>query len=232
MQTRLESTRRAMLAAGLAWGACRAAQAAVSKGQGSADAQAAAPRPLGPADAQAFRAWFCAILEETVRRGPSPRWVHRDCAGLVRFAAREALLPHEARWLASMGWPQDRPLPPDVELGPADAQALTRWTLPDGARSDFAGALALVQGNTRPVGKDGARVLPGDLLFFDQGADQHLMAWTGRRIIYHTGAEPTPADSGLRSTTLGALLRHPDTRWRPEAGNPNFAGWFRFRFLA
>lgn len=219
MQTRPDSTRRALLAAGLAWSACHAARAT-------------APRVLGQADAQAFRAWFCAILEETVRRGPSPRWVHRDCAGLVRFAAREALLAHEARWLASMGWPKDRPLPPDVELGPGYAQALTQWTLPDGARSDFAGALALVQGNTRPVGKDGARVLAGDLLFFDQGADQHLMAWTGRRIIYHTGSEPTPADSGLRSTTLGALLRHPDTRWRPEAANPNFAGWFRFQFLA
>lgn len=213
-------TRRALLGAGAALaglGALPAARAAAA---------------LDASDSRAFRAWFSAILEETVRRGPSPRWVHRDCAGLVRFATREALAVHDARWLRAMGWPTDRPLPPDVELPPALAQSLTRWALPDGQRSDYASAIALVQGNTRALGQDPSRALAADLLFFDQGGEQHLMAWTGRRIVYHTGAEPSAQDSGLRSTTLAALLRHPDTRWRPAAGNANFAGWFRFHFLA
>jgi len=213
-------TRRGVLGAGAAL-ACIAALPG-----------ARAATTLGAADSRAFRAWFSAILEETVRRGPSPRWVHRDCAGLVRFAAREALAPHDARWLRAMGWPTDQPLPPDVELAPAQAQALTRWALPDGERSDYASAIALVQGNTRPLGQESSRALAADLLFFDQGGEQHLMAWTGRRVVYHTGAEPTAQDSGLRTTTLAALLRHPDTRWRPAPGNANFAGWYRFHFLA
>lgn len=217
--THARITRRALVGAGLAYAACPGARAA--------DAPV-----LSAADTQAFRAWFSAIVEETVARGPSPRWVHRDCAGLVRFAAREAFVAHDDRWRRAMGWPASRPRPPDVALPAEQSRSYTRWALPGGERADFAAALALIQGNTRLIGRDAAPIAAGDLLFFDQGSDQHLMVWTGRRVAYHTGAEPSADDSGLRVTTLSALLRHPDTRWRASAHNPNFAGWFRFGFLA
>lgn len=187
--------------------------------------------PLSPADAQAFRAWFCAIVDEVARRGPSPRWVHRDCAGLVRFAVREALVAHDARWRQAMGWPAHQATPPDLALPTAQALRYAQWTLPGGQRASYASALALIQENTRALGQTASAVLSGDLLFFDQGAEQHVMIWTGKRIVYHTGAEPSPEDSGLRSTRLEALRQHPDTRWRASPGNPNFAGWFRFGFL-
>ena len=43
-------------------------------------------------DREAFRTWFVALLEQQLE-GPSPAWepAQRDCAGLLRFAFREAL---------------------------------------------------------------------------------------------------------------------------------------------
>ncbi len=50
-----------------------------------------------------FRAWFVRIAQEQLRQGPSPRWYQQDCAGLVRFAANEALKVHDSKWLKSNG---------------------------------------------------------------------------------------------------------------------------------
>ncbi len=204
---------------------------------GTSLAQAASPVVSAPtldaAQSRAFRAWFVAIVQDQVRRGPTPRWVHRDCAGLVRFAAAQAMTAHDAGWLKSMGWPTDKPLP-GAELALSDAQQPLRnaWSLPNGDRAAYASAIAIVQNNTRFLGKAQDAIAPGDLLFFDQGDDQHLMVWTGRSVMYHTGADLVPNDTGLRSTTLAQLQRHTDTRWRPVPENPNFGGWFRFRFLS
>jgi uncharacterized protein len=191
----------------------------------------AADQQLNSKQSRAFRAWFSAIVEDQVQRNPTPRWVHRDCAGLVRFAAREALQAHTSKWLPSMGWPSTYALPLDVEASVAQQKTLSRWNLQDGSRSDYASAISLVQSNARRVATDSMQTQSGDLLFFDQGGEQHLMVWTGKRIAYHTGGQETADDNGLRATTLSKLLQHPDTRWRPNANNPNFAGWYRFTFL-
>ena len=52
---------------------------------------------------QVFRAWFVRIAQEQLTKGPSPRWYQQDCAGLVRFAANEALKVHDEKWLRSNG---------------------------------------------------------------------------------------------------------------------------------
>ncbi|MES2943658.1 MAG: DUF1175 family protein, partial [Pseudomonadota bacterium] len=188
--------------------------------------------PLDAGQSRAFRDWFVAIAQDQASRGPSPRWVHRDCAGLVRFAAAQAMVPHNRAWLASMGWPSHRPRPAD-DLSLSEGQLAWRnaWRLPNGERAAYASAIAIVQNNTRLLGKHKSAIAPGDLLFFDQGDDQHLMVWTGRSVVYHTGAEPSREDNGLRRASLANLERHSDTRWRPVPENPNFGGWFRFRFL-
>lgn len=188
-------------------------------------------RRLDADQTAAFRAWLVALVNEQVMR-PSPRWVHRDCAGLVRFAVAEALKPHDARWRRAMGWPGDRPSPPDVALRPDQLDLQALWRTADGQASAFASALALVQLNTRFVGKSRTRALPGDLLFFDQGDEQHLMVWTGRAVAYHNGAAPHPQDNGLRWQRWERLQAWRDTRWRPSETNPNFAGLFRLAFLA
>ncbi len=176
-----------------------------------------------------FRAWMVRLINEQVRQGPNPRWFHRDCAGLVRFVVGEAFKPHDAKWLRRNGV-SNHPLPPDLRLHP-EQKALTQgWVQLDGRRAPFATAQVIIQQNAYFVSRDVNQALPGDLLFFDQGDDQHLMVWMGRYISYHTGVE-SKSDSGLRAVTLQKLMEWKDTRWRPEQSNPNFIGIFRLAFL-
>jgi len=62
----------------------------------SADALTAAePDPVLRLDAHRsmiVRAWMVRVVNEQLRQGPTPRWFHRDCAGLVRFAIRRGLI--------------------------------------------------------------------------------------------------------------------------------------------
>jgi uncharacterized protein YfaT (DUF1175 family) len=176
------------------------------------------------------RAWIVRIVNEQLRQGPTPRWFHRDCAGLVRFAVGEALRRHDARWLVANGLSGEA-LPPELELTEAERRALIGWMRDDGTRGAFVTAQTLVRLNSRLVARDVNVAEPGDLLFFDQGDNQHLMVWMGRYVAYHTGAE-TPSDNGLRAVTHDQLMRWKDTRWRPESGNPNFVGVFRLSFLS
>ncbi len=60
-------------------------------------------------------------------------------------------------------------------------------------------AIKLVQFNSRLVGRDLNQARPGDLMFYDQGDDQHLMIWMGRSIAYHTGSSTRPITACARS---------------------------------
>jgi uncharacterized protein YfaT (DUF1175 family) len=202
---------------------------------------------LDGAQSELFRAWFTFIVAEQFTRGPSPRWYHRDCAGLARFAVGETLRSHDARWRQANGM-DGRRLPPELVLRADQSQSLVGWNNLNGSRQSFATALMLIQGNTRALGRESAMARPGDLLFFDQGDDQHLMIWMGSWIAYHNGQTPVtshPAprkggrkttssneDSGLRAVTPAQLLQWKDTRWRPRDDNPNFAGFYRLAFLS
>jgi uncharacterized protein len=185
---------------------------------------------LAPAQSRAFRAWMVRIVSAQLSAGPTPRWQQRDCAGLVRFAVAEALRDHDDRWKRANGL-AGQPVPPEVELDAAQQPLRHRWRLADGSLSAYAGALELIQENTRFVGKDCNLALGGDLLFFDQGDAQHLMVWMGSFIAYHTGSE-SPQDNGLRAVALRDLMRWTDTRWHPTQHNPNFAGLYRLAFLS
>ena len=205
--------------------------------------------PMGPAllpsemldneQSTRFRAWMTFIILDQIQRGPSQRWFHRDCAGLVRFAVAETLREHDSRWRRANGF-EGRRLPPELELTPQQAAWRNRWTTLDGDRQAFVTALALVQKNSRLLGRESAMARPGDLLFFDQGDAQHLMIWMGSWIAYHTGQAPppssaqktTPEDNGLRAVTPAQLLQWKDTRWRIRNDNPNFSGFYRLAFLS
>lgn len=215
--------RRDFLLAAL--GACAAAPWPVAASLIGADGAA-----LAPAQSRAFRAWMVRIVAAQLSAGPTPRWQQRDCAGLVRFAVAEALRDHDNRWKRANGL-AGQPLPPEVELDAAQQALRHRWRLADGSRSVYAGALELIQENTRFVGKDCNLALGGDLLFFDQGDAQHLMVWMGSFIAYHTGSE-SRSDNGLRAVALRDLMRWTDTRWHPTPHNPNFAGLYRLAFLS
>ncbi|MCL2875427.1 MAG: DUF1175 family protein [Betaproteobacteria bacterium] len=188
------------------------------------------PIRLNAPQSRALRAWIVRIAVEQIRRGPTPRWTHRDCAGFVRFAVTEALAEHDARWQRAMGL--GSPLPPNLIPEETRLALRHRWKRPDGSEGAYVSAIGLIQENSVWVSHDVRQARPADLLFFDQGAEQHLMLWTGREAVYHNGSMPIPGDNGLRKATLAALLQWNDTRWRPELGNPNFIGVFSLAFLS
>lgn len=177
-----------------------------------------------------FRAWFVRIAQEQLRQGPSPRWHQQDCAGLVRFAANEALKVHDHQWLRANGL-SNRYLPPELQLSAAQRRLAQNWHQGNGQSGPYVNAIKLIQYNSIFSGKDLNQARPGDLLFYDQGDDQHLMIWMGRSIAYHTGSS-TPTDNGMRSVSVPQLMTWKDTRWIPDASNPNFIGIYRLQFLA
>ena len=185
---------------------------------------------LDAQQSQVFRAWFVRIAQEQLRQGPSPRWQQQDCASLVRFAANEALKVHDAKWLRANGL-SNRYLPPELELSAAQRQLAQQWQQGGGQSGPYVNAIKLIQFNSQFVGRDLNQARPGDLMFFDQGDDQHLMIWMGRHIAYHTGTS-TQTDNGMRSVSLQQLMTWKDTRWIPDASNPNFIGVYRLHFLS
>jgi uncharacterized protein len=195
----------------------------------AASAGHAAPTRLDREQSQRFRDWMTLLIHAQIERGPTPRWTHRDCAGLVRFAVAESLREHDLAWKRANGLLGTR-LPPDLEAG--SSQGLRHaWRRADGTRDAFVGALELVQENTRPVARQLTQAVAGDLLFYDFGDEQHLMVWMGRYIAYHTGRIEAN-DNGLRAVRADQLLGWKDTRWRPSDDNPNFSGVHRLAFLA
>lgn len=218
--------RRRALASLAAWVAAGPAHALMDRGP-----DAATPVLLLDAtQSRHFRAWMLTLIDAQLHMGPSPRWQHRDCAGLVRYTVRESLRRHDPVWVRANGL-VGRRLPPELSLSETQRKLLSTWKNFDGRRLPYVSALALVQHNCRLLGRELVRAVPGDLLCFDQGEDQHLMVWMGNYVAYHTGTE-TPSDNGLRAVSVERLIQWEDTRWRPITENSNFVGVFRLAFLS
>lgn len=207
-------------------------------------------------DRENFRQWFTLIAEGQFYHLSEP-WnsEQRDCAGLVRFAWREALRRHDRPWFQKMG-PGYAAVAPDVSrYSPAEGplgEKLFRTNfgvykdgdLASGAFSDFADARTLKNFNVKFISRDRQNAEPGDLLFFYQPWVQkfpyHVMIFLGSSklsneqstdwVVYHTGASPT--DKGtVKKVGLAVLDHHPNKRWRPLETNPNFLGFYRLKIL-
>ena len=210
-------------------------------------------------DRDSFRRWFAYIAEMQFYK-LSGAWNddQRDCAGLVRFAWREALRGHDRIWFQSMssGGESYEAIAPDVKaydlkrcplgekLFRADFGSFRRSDLADGKFSEFADARTLKNHNATFIGRDRLQARRGDLLFFHQPWVQkfpyHVMIFIGDArhdgegaadwVVYHTGSSPN--DKGeVKKVRLAVLDHHPDRRWRPVANNPNFLGFYRLKIL-
>jgi len=207
-------------------------------------------------DRQSFRDWFTAIAETQFYQ-QSDQWKReqRDCAGLVRFAMREALRRHDRAWFQRMG-PAYEPVAQDVkgfdldnnQLGEkifrADFGAYTPGDERNGKFSEFADGRTLKNFNVVFVSRDRREAQPGDLLFYYQPWVQkypfHVMIFLGAPrvapngqrdwIVYHTGSTATD-DGTVKKLELSVLDRHPDPRWRPVESNKNFLGFYRLKIL-
>jgi len=204
-------------------------------------------------DRDNFRRWFTRIAETQFYQ-LSPQWNsdQRDCAGLVRFAYREALKRHDRAWFQQMG-PYYEAVAPDVNRGDSPLGdkhfrvafgAYEPGDVAAGRFSEFADARALKNFNTVFISRDRRAAQPGDLLFFYQPWVQkypyHVMIFLGPAgiaanrandwVVYHTGSSAT--DQGtVKKVQLSVLDHHPDPRWRPIATNPNFLGFYRLKIL-
>jgi uncharacterized protein YfaT (DUF1175 family) len=209
-------------------------------------------------DRSSFRQWFTTIAEMQFYK-PSEAWnaEQRDCAGLVRFAWREALRKHDRQWFQAMGAKDygSEAVAPDVRAYTLDRSPLgERLFRTDfgsfreddlaGKFSEFADARTLKNYNAVFIGRDRRQAKPGDLLFFHQPWVQrypyHVMIFIGRArhagegaedwVVYHTGS--SPRDEGeVKKVRLSVLNGHPDRRWRPVENNPNFLGFYRLKIL-
>ena len=207
-------------------------------------------------DRENFRQWFTLIAEGQFYQ-LSDQWnaEQRDCAGLVRFAWREALRRHDRAWFQKMGAGYSA-IAPDVaryslEQGPL-GEKLFRTSFGsykegesgNGTFSEFADARTLKNFNTKFISRDRRHIQPGDLLFFYQPWVQkypyHVMIFLGPAklsneqmndwVVYHTGASPT--DNGMvKKVSLSVLDHHPNKRWRPVESNSNFLGYYRLKIL-
>ena len=194
------------------------------------------------ADRQAFRRWFTSIAEAQFY-SPDGRWaeVHRDCAGLIRFAYKEALRKHDRRWLQEIKY-LHRPAQRDVRrynypevpvLGERVFRAKPGAYRPgDNIESDFspsASARVLWEHNTVFLGKRLEDARPGDLLFFRDperhSSPMHSMVLLDGRLVYHTGEDE------VRLVTVAELNSHRDDRWHVRPDNPHFLGFYRWKIL-
>ncbi len=207
-------------------------------------------------DRQNFRQWFTLIAEGQFYQ-LSDQWnvEQRDCAGLVRFAWREALRRHDRAWFQKMGAGYSA-IAPDVaryslEQGPL-GEKLFRTSFGSyqegesgsGTFSEFADARTLKSFNAKFISRDRQHIQPGDLLFFYQPWVQkypyHVMVFLGDArlsneqtndwVVYHTGATPTD-DGVVKKVALSVLDHHPNKRWRPVESNSNFLGFYRLKIL-
>ena len=207
-------------------------------------------------DRENFRRWFTGLAEMQFYE-MSKAWnaEQRDCAGLVRFAWREALRTHDRQWMWRMGGVYEQ-FAPDVRAYNLDKSPLgerlfrTRFgafqenDLADDTFSEYADARTLKEFNTEFVSRDRRQAEAGDLLFFYQPWVQkypyHVMIFLGAAredaegaadwVVYHTGASAT--DKGtIKKVRLSVLDQHPDRRWRPVENNRNFLGFYRLKIL-
>jgi uncharacterized protein YfaT (DUF1175 family) len=207
-------------------------------------------------DRDSFRRWFTAIAETQFYQ-LSDQWnpEQRDCAGLVRFALREALRHHDRPWFQKMG-PAYQTVAPDVKSFNLDNNpfgekifrtefgSFSETDIRNGRFSEFADARTLKSFNVEFVNRDRREAQPGDLIFYYQPWVQkfpfHVMIFLGQArmtangaqdwVVYHTGS--SPIDEGtVKKVELSVLDQHPDPRWRPVERNKNFLGFYRLKIL-
>ena len=207
-------------------------------------------------DRESFRRWFTTLAEIQFYQ-VSDQWNfdQRDCAGLVRFAMREALRRHDRVWFQRMGAGYETVATDvagfDLDHNPlgekifrTDFGSFSEGDLRNNRFAEFADGRSLKNFNSVFVSRDRREAQPGDLLFFYQPWVQkfpyHVMIFLGTPrvaakgaqdwVVYHTGSSPN--DQGtVKKVELSVLDHHPDPRWRPVESNKNFLGFYRLKIM-
>lgn len=164
----------------------------------------------------------------------------RDCAGLVRFAYREALRPRTVSQRQALKLPAPLSLP---TVTPAVFGIIPRWPFiwqtSSAGFGYFADSDTLLRYGFRFHSWNLDKAKPGDLLvYFTDDAyglwGKHLMMFAGGRgrgvVVYHNGA--TGSQGGVRVVEVDNLAASPEPAWQPTRQNPHFRGIYRWRYFA
>ncbi len=206
-------------------------------------------------DRVSFRRWFTFLAEEQYFHQAESRAPEiTDCASLLRYCYREALVRHDSRWASGSGLqliPALRSVQkysyPYTPLGAALFRVREGVFEPgdetSGAFAQFANARTLEQLNSFFVSRSMRQAQPGDLLFFRSGHEGngsfHSMIYVGRSqiqpspelyVVYDSGPEGGQRGE-MRRLRVSDLERFPDPQWRPTASNEQFLGVFRWNIL-
>ncbi len=197
-----------------------------------------------PADIAAFRSWFTFLAEAQFFRETSTLPLDiSDCAGLIRYAYREALRSHDGGWSKSSGLPLIPALAPVRKYEyPFTPWGASLFRTGPAALAEFADASTLLRYNTYLVSRDIRQARPGDLVFFhqdDAAMPYHSMIYLGASqiddssgpyLIYHTG--PAHGANGeVRRPAVAELQKHPDPAWHLRQENPHYLGVYRWNIL-
>ena len=200
---------------------------------------------LMPTDDQAVRQTVTRLaLFQSKKISPTWNVKQQDCAGLVRFAYREALAARSPKQLQELAVPPALYLP---GVSPFSRRVLTHypliWQIGYGMQGEasfgaFADAETLLSFNFRKKTRDLAHARNGDVLVFQKTMEDeqpfHLMIFVENHptdlVVYHNGA--TGHEAQVRVVSVADLLASPDVTWIPSLTNPHFLGvyeWNRFK---
>ena len=171
----------------------------------------------------------------------SPLWEpsQRDCAGLVRFAFREALKPRTLEQRVKLGLPSQLTFPPVSIMARLHFPEYPRlWRQGNGTHGAFADSEILIGHNFLPIGRSVEEAQSGDILAYAKSFTTddplHLMIVArsphgGLMTVYHNGARAP--HGAVRVVRIGELDTADDETWRPVAANPHFLGVYRWKPL-
>jgi len=162
-------------------------------------------------DRTAFRRWL-AFLAESRYYAHKPLREVSDGDSLLRWAMRQALLPHDAAWSRRV----------ELPVLPAMPSVNARGSCPQ----DPSPVL---------VSRDLTDALPGDLLLYrNEERAAHLMIYIGHSQVVHTPDDWVIYLTGgaVHRVKTARLMADPSPDWRPVAENPEFRGVWRLDLLS
>ncbi|MFW6173788.1 MAG: DUF1175 domain-containing protein [Elusimicrobiota bacterium] len=201
---------------------------------------------LDERNSEIFRFWFVNIaILQAIENSEVWSINEKDCAGLIRFAYKEALKNHDENWIKNLGFNQKewKELT-GVNLSKLEDVNIFNYPFipvigtsifltESGKFSAYADAYNLLRHNTVFVSKKVEDVEPGDILFFHfpDPSTFHSMIFTGDGLVYHTGPVSEDSEGKVKLWLFDDYMRLMPIQWLPVKENPFFLGFYRFKIL-
>ena len=196
-------------------------------------------------DSESFNLWFSNIIINIFNEDMLIPKNYSDCAGLIRFAYKEALKKHDQHWLNTNNYKgfiyEDvrKYNYPEVPFINTDIFLVDDIVHDKNSYSNFASARYLIEYNMDYLGKNLINAKTGDILAFFHPNDvefpYHLMIYieqyNQRYVIYHTGPISDKNPGELRLTKIDNL-KYSDPSWIADKENKNFLGYYRFKIIS